>query len=83
MKKCRDCGEKKESRMEHFRGRGIEGIVRERSSRPDVCDECWDARGRLIKAVESGEISHEAFTKAQKGMKPGRTRRAIDAAFAD
>ena len=81
--KCHDCGEVKESRIEYQLGRGdVEGIVRERSKRRDVCDECWDLRGELMKHFEEGGMSHAQFLAVQKQVqKKGKGKAAMEAAL--
>lgn len=48
--KCRDCGTA-DFKCERS----------QRSHRPDVCDDCWDLRGQLIPAVQSGKITIPEF----------------------
>lgn len=50
--KCRDCG--------------TPDYQCERSTRADVCDDCWDLRGQLIPAVQSGKITIPEFQALQK-----------------
>jgi hypothetical protein len=58
--KCRDCGQSTGEQK--------------RSSRPDVCDSCWDNR----KALVSGRIpaSIEQLRSIQKSMANGRGKAA-------
>ena len=78
--KCHDCGEVKESRLEYRRGRERECIVRERSTRGDVCDGCWGLRGELMQRFEKGEIPHDQFLSVQKQIqRKGKGKAAMEA----
>ena len=65
--KCRDCG--------------TPDYKCERSKRADVCDDCWDLRGKLIPAVQAGRISVPEFQALQKTIansnSSGRGARAM------
>jgi hypothetical protein len=64
-RRCRDCGESKPMPRKYKDGRV-------RYGRNDVCDECFENRGRLLGALRAGKITLEEFQSVQRSMRSGR-----------
>lgn len=56
--KCHDCG--------------TPDFIRTKATRADVCDECWELRGRIIPAFQGGNITNSEFLELQRTMANSR-----------
>lgn len=60
---CRDCGERLSDHVE-----------RPSPVRGDICDGCWETRGKLVEAAKAGTIILAEFERWQKAGRGARAR---------